>query len=154
EVALLDANTLAPVSGINALTRTDALLNIQATGRIYEAAGVSLHGVTGDTLPADVTSPITVTVDLAGVDAGRALTLYFDLLGFGATGSRVVVDNVRFVTGAQNTAPIANDDAFTLAEDTPKVIDLLANDTDAEHNALSATIVTGPAHGTLGPNAD
>jgi len=133
EVALLDAGTLEPVSGIIGLSHTDAILNVQASGRIYKSAALSLRDMTGDTLPSDLAAPITVAIDLAGVDAGRALSLYFDLLGFGATGSRVVIDNVRFLTGEQNTAPVANDDAVTLREDTPAVLEVLANDTDAEH---------------------
>ena len=154
EVALLDAGTLAPVSGITGLTRTDALLNIQATGRIYAGAGVSLQGVTGDTLPADVTSPIRVEIDLAGVDPGRVVSLYFDLLGFGDLGSSVIIDNVAFLTREGNTAPGADSDAFTTAEDTPRVLDVLANDSDAENDVLSAVIVTSPEHGTLAANPD
>ncbi len=44
---------------------------------------------------------ITVTKDLTGIAAGTTLTLYFDLLGFGATSSSVTV-NVR---RSKNQAP-------------------------------------------------
>src|SRR3989441_1159094 len=154
EVALLDAGTLAPVAGIIGLTHADALLNVQASGRIYKSSHVTVRGLTGDTLPANVTSPITVMIDVTDVDAGRVLTLYFDLLGFGATGSSVVIDNVRFLAGAENTAPVANDDPFTLAEDTPAVLDVLANDTDAEGDPLTTMLVDGPSHGAVAHNAD
>ena len=46
-----------------------------------------------------------------------------------------------------NTAPVAQSQSVTNAEDTAKVITLRA--TDAETNALTYAIVTGPSHGTL-----
>jgi VCBS repeat-containing protein len=52
-----------------------------------------------------------------------------------------------------NDAPVALDDEATTGEDTPVTIDALANDSDAEGNALVATVVAGPAHGTLVVNA-
>ncbi|HXG58338.1 MAG TPA: Ig-like domain-containing protein, partial [Thermoanaerobaculia bacterium] len=56
-----------------------------------------------------------------------------------------------------NDAPAANDDAWSTSEDTPLVIaapGVLANDTDAESNPLTAAIVTGPARGTVALNAN
>jgi VCBS repeat-containing protein len=53
-----------------------------------------------------------------------------------------------------NTAPVAKADSVTLDEDTTVKINVLANDTDAEGDTLTATIVTGPAHGKLVKNAD
>ncbi|MGH7894645.1 MAG: Ig-like domain-containing protein, partial [Candidatus Binatia bacterium] len=154
EVALLDAVSMAPIAGTADLTETDALLNIQASGRIRTSAAVTLDGVTGDTLPADLTTPITVTIDLAGIAPGHELSLYFDLLGFGATGSRVIIDSVQFLAGEGNNDPVANDDTFVAAEDTPAVLDVLGNDTDPDGDTLSAAIVSGPGHGTLSANAD
>ncbi len=56
-----------------------------------------------------------------------------------------------------NRPPIANDDSFSVAEDT--VLDVtapgvLANDTDPDGNALTAALVSPPAHGTLILNSD
>jgi len=34
--------------------------------------------------------PITVTIDLSQVASGRSLKLYFDLLGLGPVGSKIV----------------------------------------------------------------
>lgn len=59
---------------------------------------------------------------------------------------------------AVNDAPVANDDAYTIAEDTllnvngsPGRLSVLANDTDIDTSAsnLRAIILTAPAHGTL-----
>jgi hypothetical protein len=48
-----------------------------------------------------------------------------------------------------NTPPKATADDFTVTEDTPLILDVHANDSDADGDALSAVIVSGPAHGRL-----
>jgi VCBS repeat-containing protein len=53
--------------------------------------------------------------------------------------------------------PVANPDSYTTALNTPLVVGapgVLANDTDAENDALTAVLVKGPAHGQLTLNAD
>ncbi|MCP5248369.1 MAG: tandem-95 repeat protein [Candidatus Accumulibacter sp.] len=57
---------------------------------------------------------------------------------------------IRSATG--NTAPMATDDDYTTAEDTLLSIaapGILANDSDVDGNPLTASLVDGPAHGTL-----
>ena len=48
---------------------------------------------------------------------------------------------------AENHAPVANDGAATLVQDTPKPVALEATDVDGD--ALTYSVVSGPAHGTL-----
>ncbi|NUQ63376.1 MAG: tandem-95 repeat protein, partial [Pirellulales bacterium] len=51
-----------------------------------------------------------------------------------------------------NTVPVAVDDAYTTAEDTPLTIaaaGFLANDSDADGNNITAALVSNPTHGTL-----
>ena len=67
----------------------------------------------------------------------------------------------RTVTvAAVNDAPMAVADSVSVAEGgiattlTGGASSVLANDTDAENDALSALLVTGPAHGTLTLNAN
>ena len=48
-----------------------------------------------------------------------------------------------------NDAPVAVADSATTAEDTAKAIDVLANDSDVDGPALTASLVTGAAHGTV-----
>jgi VCBS repeat-containing protein len=65
--------------------------------------------------------------------------------------------SVLLNTTVTNQAPVAVNDAYTTAEDTPLTVaapGVLANDTDADGNPLSASVVTGPAHGTLTLNAN
>lgn len=51
-------------------------------------------------------------------------------------------------------APVANDDAITINEDEPIIINVLANDTDPQNNIdpTSVVIVTPPLHGTATVN--
>ena len=59
---------------------------------------------------------------------------------------------------AQNDAPVGNDDAYTLDEgasiNIPAASGLLSNDTDAESDPLSSTLVVAPSHGLLILNLD
>jgi hypothetical protein len=56
-----------------------------------------------------------------------------------------------------NDAPAANDDSYTTDRDMPLVVPaaagVLANDTDVEGDALTASVLTEPAHGTLALDA-
>ena len=55
-----------------------------------------------------------------------------------------------------NTPPVANNDSYSTNEDAALSIaapGVLGNDTDAEHNPLTAVLVSGPAHGTVALNA-
>ncbi|WP_315831151.1 VCBS domain-containing protein [Bradyrhizobium prioriisuperbiae] len=69
------------------------------------------------------------------------------------------LDSSRNITiNVTNVAPVAATDSYTVAEDTPLNVPaatgVLANDSDVAGGALSAVLVTGPAHGTLTLNAD
>ncbi len=64
------------------------------------------------------------------------------------------LDNVTVkVCELMNRPPTANADSYTFSEDgignIPAGMGLLANDTDADGNALTVTAYTGPTHGTL-----
>ncbi len=57
--------------------------------------------------------------------------------------------------GAVNDGPVANDDSDTTDEDTPITVDLIANDTDDDGDALSVINATVPAdQGSLVDNGD
>ncbi len=58
-----------------------------------------------------------------------------------------------------NTPPTANDDSYNLTEDVlffvgPGQPGVLQNDTDADGDPLTAVVVNGPRHGTLGLNSN
>jgi hypothetical protein len=96
EVALLNAQTGRSLVGTaRDLTQTDALLNIQANGSRALASTASVTGTDG--------SSLNLSIDLTGVDAGTAATLYLDLISFGAAGSSISIDDVRIVSGPSLT---------------------------------------------------
>ncbi|MCY2966853.1 MAG: DVUA0089 family protein [Planctomycetota bacterium] len=53
-----------------------------------------------------------------------------------------------------NTAPVANSDSATTNEDVPLSIAVLNNDSDADGQSLTPSIVAQPAHGTAGVQAN
>jgi len=63
---------------------------------------------------------------------------------------------VRITVRTPNHAPTANDDNYVLedASLTVSAPGILANDTDADGDPLTARLVTGPLHGSLTLNAD
>ncbi len=65
---------------------------------------------------------------------------------------------VTITVEAENTAPVAVNDTYSIDEDSVLTVDVatgvLDNDTDAEGDTLSTVIVAEPAHGTLVLNAN
>src|SRR4029453_2073764 len=64
---------------------------------------------------------------------------------------------VTITVSASNDAPTATDDAYSTGEDTVLTVNapgVLANDSDADGNQLSAVLGSGPSHGTLTLNPD
>lgn len=57
-------------------------------------------------------------------------------------------------SGGSNSPPVAVADLASTDEDSSVDIDLLANDSDLDDDPLTATILTSPAHGTVGPTPD
>src|SRR5262249_33863116 len=130
---------------------TDALLNVQSDGRVFAGARVTVsnldpaHGLRGDG-PAWV-----VSIDLSGLAPNTLAVLAFDLLGFGAADSRVVISNV-YVTASGPHNPVAAPDAAHTAEDTPVTVAVLANDspgTAAPLDPAGVVITQAPQHGSV-----
>jgi len=73
--------------------------------------------------------------------------------------SDITVNGIYTLVGncVSNHAPVANNDAYTTAEDTPLTVSapgVLANDSDADHNPITAKLVSGTSHGTVSLNAN
>lgn len=144
EVALLDANTGASLLGGTGLTRNDAFLNLQADGNEHKSQAVtSIRNADGSR---------TYLVDLAGIPAGTAVNLAFDLIGFGkgaaAASSHLTIRDLRI------GVPQTKDDSATLAEDGVTTIAALANDLNAQQPGFAPIIVDAPVHGQITINAD
>lgn len=75
----------------------------------------------------------------------------------GGGGSQNDSENVTVTVTAGNDAPVANADAYSVAEDGTlnlAAAGVLANDTDVEGNPLTAALLAGPSNGTLTLNPD
>ncbi len=62
--------------------------------------------------------------------------------------------SVTVTVAPVNDAPVAADDQANTQEDTPVSIDVLANDTDADGDALTTALRTEAAHGAVAANPD
>jgi hypothetical protein len=64
------------------------------------------------------------------------------------------VATVTITVISVNDQPVANDDTVTLVQNTTRPINVLANDTDVDGDALSIDSVTQPANGTVAISGD
>ena len=103
------------------------------------AQGVYLIG-------SDKTPPYTTIWSQAVPGTYTLLARASDSLGRATISSPVTVE---IYPSAQNNSPVAvNDTPSVLANSMNNVLDLLANDTDADHDPLIITTITAPAYGT------
>jgi VCBS repeat-containing protein len=121
----------------SSLTLTGTVADINA---FIAASGVSFAP------PADFNGPVTLT--MTANDGGNT----------GSGGAQSDTETITLNIAAVNDAPVADDDSYTTDEDTPLTIlaaGVLTNDDDIESDALTvATVVTGPANGSLTVNSD
>ncbi|MGX9899809.1 cadherin-like domain-containing protein [Arthrobacter sp. SA17] len=112
-------------------------------------------GTSGQTVLAGCAGTITgLNCTETGVPAG--IWSYSVTALFAANWAGAESDRSAAVT-VQNGAPTAVADNYALTEDSPLSVTsgaVLGNDADAEADALSAVLVTGPAHGTIALNAN
>lgn len=125
---------------------------------------------TSDTLLLDVDFGSLAAHSTNTIKFGSLLTNFYQPVVAGQRYFGVIIDYDNRVTEANETnnasqgvlvtvtgnhAPVAVDDAASTLWDTTKVIRVLANDSDAEHDALSITSLTaGPGHGSAVINVD
>jgi VCBS repeat-containing protein len=106
-----------------------------------------LHGSV--TLNEDGTFTYTPSADFHGIDG------FSYLAHDGTIASQVATVTIN--VAAVNDAPLANNDEYTIDEDTELTIDaagILANDSDVDGDSLTAVLVDGPQNGELTLNAD
>jgi fimbrial isopeptide formation D2 family protein len=112
------------------------------TGATSAAGGIVAPAASIST----VTFEVVVNPGLAG---GSTITNTASLSYVGHQTSIAFTESSNTVsTPVPNSAPIANADSPTTAANTPVTVNVLANDTDANADALTITSTTVPAHGT------
>jgi VCBS repeat-containing protein len=123
-------------------------------GSDYVANGGFVQFNAGET---SKTVTITVNGDTAP-EANESFTVSLVSIKGAVIADGTGVGTIVNDDGVANRAPVATADSFTVAEDgtlAPNAAGgLLANDSDPDGNALTASLITGPANGTLTLNAD
>lgn len=152
----------APVSVADTFsTRRNTALTLAA------ASGVLANDTDadGDTLTAMLVSPPargTLTLNADGSLNYTPTNLFVGADSFayrandGVTNSGISTVTIN-VLPPSNVAPVARNENYSVTRNTLLTIapsGVLANDTDADGNALSAALVTGPAHGTVALNTN
>ncbi|MDP4270063.1 MAG: Ig-like domain-containing protein, partial [Bacteroidota bacterium] len=127
-----------PINGTGTATDVDgdALTFSKATDPTHGTVVVNADGTYTYTPSANYNGPDSFNVTVSD----------------GNGGTNTVVVNVT-VTPV-NDAPIAVNDYATTSEDSPKVINVLTNDSDVDGNALTITSVSVPTKGTVVVNGD
>ncbi|MEO5715656.1 MAG: Ig-like domain-containing protein, partial [Luteolibacter sp.] len=89
------------------------------------------------------------------VASGTSATITFTDVTTVGNGSSadLYLDNVKVLETFANTAPVAVNDSYSTSINVPLTVaaasGVLANDTDAQSNPLTAAVVVNPTHGTL-----
>ncbi len=148
------ANT-PPVAANDAFTVANG-----STGNIFNvlANDTDANGdpltITTVSTPSSGTASISagkIVYNAAAGFAGTATFTYTISDGKGGTANATVTVTV---SAAANTPPVATNDAFTVANgSTGNVLDVLANDTDANGDPLTITTVSAPSSGTASISA-
>ena len=107
----------------------------------------------GYTMKADQTVNITFAVGTLAAGQSTTVTLYMGVTD-NLDATLAAINNGAPPIELPNLAPIAAADAVSVVAGQTVNGNVLANDRDPEVSALSATLKTGPANGTLKLNAD
>ena len=100
--------------------------------------------------PGVTTQTIAVSITDDTLYEGVDETFYVNLSN---PSNATIADNQGLGTIVDND-PEANDDAVTTNEDMPVIINVLANDRDANSDPLNVVVLTAPAHGMVVANLD
>ena len=167
-----NATDTGTVNGTVTAVPDMAVITGDATGAVTEDIAVTGMGTLTDTGNLTVIDPDagedrfiaetltgslgTLTIDAAGTWTYAADNSQSAIQQLGATDSLTETFTVRTQDGTTqivtitingaNDAPVATDDPFTVAEDGSVTLDLLANDTDLDGDALSIESINGNAH--------
>ncbi|MEW5959568.1 MAG: Ig-like domain-containing protein, partial [Chloroflexota bacterium] len=152
----------------------DGFLSLTITG-IFQDETVGNDGPDGQFISAEDTDSVLLRAQRDGSGDGRVYHLQYTVSngpGFSCDGVELIAvvphdqsgDPAAFdsspplydsTAGPKNDPPVAVDDAAVTNEDTPVVIDVLANDTDPDNtDTLSVIQLGNPAHGTAAVNPD
>ncbi len=154
------SNTVAPQLKIDDADGDNQTLTITISkGVLNLSQTTGLSGLTGDG-----TSNITFSGTLADVNAALNGAIFTPTPNYSGAGSIQVYtkdskggDNAatdNLTINDVDEAPVANDDAKTILEDTSVTIYAIANDEDTDGNGITIISNTAASHGTVTDNGD
>ncbi|WP_249051749.1 Ig-like domain-containing protein [Cellulomonas fimi] len=154
--------TAGPAAAYNAqMGRPDSYVTRTGTVLTVAAPGVVANDVTVYPVPIRVASygqpsngSVTVNPDGSFVYTPTGGFVGTDAFTYRPEDGYFQGFDTRVTVTVQKDPPVANADSATTAEDTAVSGDVLANDTDPEGFALTASLATAPANGTAVVNAD
>jgi VCBS repeat-containing protein len=135
-------------------TPQDTLLSVAVSGVLTNDSDADGDSITASVV--DLPAHGTLTLNSNGSFEYQPTAGYngYDVFTYVATDGDLQSETttVTIAVGNVNTAPVANADSYEVAEDDELVIaapGVLGNDVDAQDDALTASVVVPPAHGTL-----
>ena len=140
-------------------TNEDTPLTIPASGVLGNDSDADGDSLTAVLVAGPTNGSVTLNPDGSFVYTPNANFNGVDSFTYrandGAANSNVAT--VQITVNPVNDAPVAVNDSYSMAEDgvlTVPAAGVLANDTDADGDSLTASLVAGPTHGSLTFNAD
>jgi len=165
-VTITSAASVTVIAGTNASYAISVTINGNANSCTVTLSATGLpSGATGSftnspfTGTASYTSTLTVTTTAATTAGSYPFTITATR-GADCQGNGNLTANGTLVVTVANTPPVANADSYSTNEDVALTVNaatgVLSNDTDAEHNSLTAIRPAGPSAngGTVTLNAD
>ena len=158
-----DACDAAPVADDDAYAATeDTTLNVSAPGVLVGDTDTEQDSLTATLVSGPATGNLTLNTDgsfdytpAANVcDNITPVTFTYQASDGGSTSNTATVS---ITVACVNDAPVANNDSYNATEDTTLNVSapgVLGNDTDADGDGLTASLVSGPATGSLTLNSD
>ena len=148
-----DTNIVPVAADDTAFTGEDTAVTIDVLANDTDSDGgllsvLSVDAAGNGTVSQNPDGTLTYTPDTGYVGADSFAYTVTD--GQGGTDTAIVTINV----GGGNAPPVATDDAAAIAKDTAVTVDVLANDTDADSDALTVIAVSPASNGTVAENPD
>ena len=134
----------APVAAVDSYATTeDTALTIGAPGVLANDTDVDSAALTADLVSEPAHGTLSLNADGSFTYTPAANFSGSDSFSYRANdgGTPSTVATVTIMVSAVNDAPVAVDDTATTAEDTPALLAVLTNDTDADGDTLSVTAV-------------
>ena len=156
----VDRANAAPVAlGESYSTTEDVALTIAAPGLLSNDSDIDGDPITAVLVAAPLHGNVVLSADGSFVYTPGLNYSGADSFTYSVTDGRASSNlaTVSLTIVATNLAPVAVDDAFVTNEDSPLSVSapgVLTGDSDPDGDALTAALVTGPAHGALLLNSD